>query len=114
MATLQLKKKDTENIPNRASIKVVDVLVETRKNYNELMEAIVAINATLSNLEKKLETSPDVASVNLISQGIEDVKTTLLPNLESKVERNLNKAKNELLVEVKKNTDRAKRSIAAP
>ena len=106
MAAIYLNKKDVENIPNRATVKVVDVLVETRKNYNELMDAILAINATLSIMQQKLDSSPDVASVNLISEGIEDVKNKLLPNLETKIDNNLKRAKNDLLVDIKKNTDR--------
>ena len=106
MATLKLSKKDTDNLPNRSQLKVDHVLLESRQNYNELMDAILAINETLRDIKNKLEAKPDGDSVQFNAESITKIEKTLLPQLKQKMSEDLNKAKGEVLKHVKENTDR--------
>ena len=73
MATLKLSKKDTDNLPNRSQLKVDSVLLESRQNYNELMDAILAINETLRDIKTKLEAKPDSGDVEFNAGSINKI-----------------------------------------
>lgn len=105
MVELNLQKKETENIGR--NIKVADVLLEARNNHNELVEAIMAINATLVQINDKLKENPDIIdSVTFNAQSITDVETKLMPALEAKMSANLQKVKVDLLLKVKVNDEK--------
>ena len=107
MAQLNLKKKDTENIKDCRNIKLVDVLIESRKSYNELVEAFNAINDKLIVISNKLDENPDLKkSIEFNASTISDVTTKLMPALETKMNASVNKVKADLTVMVDESNEK--------
>ena len=101
MATLNLVKKDTESIKDTRQIKLVNFLMESRSNYNELVDAFNSINAALTNISNKLDQLPvqDIEkSIDFNAETITDVQTKLMPALEAKMNANVKKVKADLTI----------------
>lgn len=116
MAELNLKKKDLSQLPDKA--KVLDVLKEAWADYNGLVDAMLAINDTLRQINTKLSENPDIVqSVEFNATSIKDVEDKLLPALKKTMDDNITKVKTALddnitrvktaiLVEVKGNSEK--------
>ena len=110
MATINLTKVDT-NVTDGRNVKVVDVLREARKNHNELVDAVLAINDYLRIISDKLDKIPadKIAdfedSIEFNAGSVKTVTDKLIPELEARVDINLTQVKTDLLVAVKENKD---------
>ena len=105
MVILNLVKKDIEKIKDTRpqNIKLVDVLIESRNSYNELVDALTAINTALTDISNKLDKHPVEDLKDLIlfnAETISDVQTKLMPALETKINAGFNKVKAELTVKL--------------
>ena len=107
MANLNLEKKEIDINMASHKVKNTDVLLEARKNHNELVDAILAINATLAEINTKLSENPDIIkSVEFNSQSITDVEKKLIPALEAKMDSHLKKVEAQLTVKVNNQGDK--------
>lgn len=109
MVILNLVKKDVEKIKDARNIKVVDVLIESRNNYNELVDAINKINTALTDISNKLDKHPvqDLKDgIEYNSTTISDVQTKLMPALEAKMNASFNKVKADLNVKMIETEDK--------
>lgn len=107
MLNLKLEKKDTVNIPEPRNIKVVDVLIESRKSHNELVDAMSKIVDVLNDISLKLKDHPELQkSIEFNTGSISDVETKLMPALEAKMTANIKQVKADLLVKVDDNSDK--------
>ena len=101
MAILNLVKKD-ESAPyymkeDGKQLKIVDVLQEARLNHNELVDAINSLSVTLNEISAKLDGAklgdhPNAdlkASIEFNESAIIDIKTKVVPALESQLSANL-------------------------
>ena len=103
MAELTLSKKDTRDIPGRHHLKLEQVLVESRENYNEIVDAIQAMNTVLNDVKLKLDSNP---AFEANATAITEIKENLIPALESRAKANLQKVKADLTVKVEENSDK--------
>lgn len=103
MADLTLAKKDTINIPARSQLKLEQVLIESRENHNEIVDAIHAMNNVLAEIKLKLDSNPAQESN---TAAIVEIKETLIPAMEARANTNLQKVKAELTVKVDNNSDK--------
>ena len=106
MAELKLKKKDTVNIPGRSHLKVEQVLIESRENFNELVDALTAMNKVLTDINAKLASQPNLDSLNVNIEAITEIKDTLIPAVEARASANIKKVKAELMVKVDDHGDK--------
>ena len=103
MADINLTTKDTQNIPARSQLKLEQVLIESRENFNEIVGAIHAMNDVLADIKQKLDTNPAQESN---TAAILKIQETLIPALEARANTNLQKVKAELTVKVDDNSDK--------
>ena len=92
MANIELEKKETDIKNIGRNLKVAEVLVEARRNHNELVDAILAINTKLTDINTKLADLSDhkdikeiTASITFNADTISDVKDKVLPALETQM-----------------------------
>ena len=112
---LELEKKETDakNISNARTLKIVDVLIESRVNHNQLVDAISVLNTTLTEINNKLADLSNhkdfvdlTASINFNANTVSDIKEKVLPTLEAKIAANLKTVKADLLVRVGENKEK--------
>ena len=116
MATINIIKKDVNVtcLKDGKQLKIVDVLREARENHNELIDAITSLNTILTEISAKLDTAklsdhPNVdlkTSIEFNEAEIIDIKTTVMPALEAKINANLNKVKADITIKVDENTEK--------
>ena len=106
MADINLIKKDTQPPKKPREISISDVIVESRINHNELIDALNLINDTLranslaiQEINKKLSAHPNsdlAAAVEFNSQTLKDMSDKVLPAVKAQIQSNVNKVKNDL------------------
>ena len=114
MQTTMLVKKETDakNITPKPK-QVIDALIDARQNHNELVDAINALNITLTEISTKLtnlSNHKDIKeitdSVSFNADSVEDIKNKVIPALQTKMDANMKSLKVDLLVKVDENKEK--------
>ena len=106
MAAITLVKKDVTPLSKRDKGKLLleDVLTEFREGFNEIVDAINAINTVLKNVDKAISEGGDVInSIGYHAESVRQLKEEALPELNLKIENSAKKVKSDVLVVVNEN-----------
>ena len=103
---LPLKDTNPDNMGNneKRNLKVVDVLMESRVNHNEIVRSVNLIMDEINSIKTQLEA---VALKTELQESVEfldrEVKETLLPNLTLTLKTDLKRVKTDLKLQVDEN-----------
>ena len=119
MVNIQLNKKDAEirDIKKPRDLTVAAVLTESRLNHNELVDAILGLTTMMTEINDRqteinnrltdLSGHKDIVDLGeSITFNMDQVTKTVIPNLEARMNANLNRVKTDLLVKVDDNKDK--------
>jgi hypothetical protein len=104
LVRLEYKEADLVKIKEIKGLKVVDVLLESRSNHNELAKTLNEIIDNLNQINTKLDAHPNSDLKESIEFLDAEVKTKLLPDLKSAMNTNLDRVKASLTVKVDGNS----------
>lgn len=116
MADITLNKMDTTPPAKPRQIQIADILMESRNNHNDLVDALLSINAVvrenseaLKELKDKFKSHPNselAASIEFNAQSIKQLEDTASPAVRSLIDTNVKKVEADLLVKLSDHDDK--------